>query len=100
MLALESATGRAGSTSHGSRRCDGRVGFAPFIVAPRQIGEQRVAVVLPTLTWQAYNFRDDDGDGSADSWYAAKRVNSVRLGRAVPRSRRAVRVSGITISVF
>ena len=30
----------------------------------------RVAVVLPTLTWQAYNFRDDDGDGTADSWYA------------------------------
>ena len=25
---------------------------------------------FPTLTWQAYNFRDDDGDGSADSWYA------------------------------
>jgi hypothetical protein len=38
-------------------------------------------VVLPTLTWQAYNFRDDDGDGLADSWYAGKRINSVRLGR-------------------
>ena len=25
----------------------------------------RVAVVLPTQTWQAYNFRDDDGDGRA-----------------------------------
>ena len=61
---------------------NGRLGFAPFIVGPRQIGEQRVAVVLPTLTWQAYNFRDDDGDGHADSWYAGKRVNSVRLGRA------------------
>ena len=55
------------------RALDGRMGFAPFVVAPRRIGEHRVAVVLPTLTWQAYNFRDDDGDGSADSWYAGKR---------------------------
>jgi hypothetical protein len=60
---------------------DGRIGFAPFVVSPRWIGEHRVAVVLPTLTWQAYNFRDDDGDGLADSWYAGKRINSVRLGR-------------------
>jgi hypothetical protein len=61
---------------------DGRVGFAPFVVAPRRLGVQQVAVVLPTLTWQAYNLRDDDGDGQADSWYAGKRKNSVRLGRA------------------
>ena len=61
---------------------DGRVGFAPFIVAPRRIGVHRVAVVLPTLTWQAYNFRDDDGDGSADSWYAEGSADRVRLGRA------------------
>ena len=61
---------------------DGRVGFAPFVVAPRHVGVERVAVVLPTLTWQAYNFRDDDGDGSADSWYARKRLDTVRLGRA------------------
>jgi hypothetical protein len=60
---------------------DGRVGFAPFVMSPRRIGEHRVAVVLPTLTWQAYNFRDDDGDGLADSWYAGRRINSVRLGR-------------------
>src|SRR5262249_62435529 len=60
---------------------DGRVGFAPFVVAPRRIGVARVAVVLPTLTWQAYNFRDDDGDGRPDTWYAGKRENSVRLGR-------------------
>ena len=60
---------------------DGRLGFAPFVVAPRRIGERRVAVVLPTLTWQAYNFRDDDGDGLADSWYAGRHANSVRLGR-------------------
>lgn len=27
---------------------DGRVGFAPFVVRPRRLGEHRVAVVLPT----------------------------------------------------
>jgi hypothetical protein len=60
---------------------DGRVGFAPFVVAPRRLGARRVAVVLPTLTWQAYNFRDDDGDGDSDSWYATKWLDTVRLGR-------------------
>ena len=45
------------------RAADGRVGFAPFVVRPRRLGEHRVAVVLPTLTWQAYNLRDLDGDG-------------------------------------
>lgn len=64
------------------RAADGRLGFAPFVVAPRHLGEHRVAVVLPTLTWQAYNFRDDDGDGKPDTWYAGKQENSVRLGRA------------------
>ena len=64
------------------RAADGRLGFAPFIVAPRRIGVRRVAIVLPTLTWQAYNFRDDDGDGKPDTWYADKHLNSVRLGRA------------------
>jgi len=63
------------------RAADGTVGFAPFVVAPHRIGRHRVAVVLPTLTWQAYNFRDDDGDGQPDTWYAGKRENSVRLGR-------------------
>ena len=28
-----------------------------------RLGENRAAVVLPTRTWQAYNMRDDDGDG-------------------------------------
>jgi hypothetical protein len=64
------------------RAADGRIGFAPFVVAPRHVGRHRVAVVLPTLTWQAYNFRDDDGDGRPDTWYAGKRENTVRLGRA------------------
>jgi hypothetical protein len=48
---------------------DGRVGFAPFVVRPQRLGEHRVLVVLPTYTWQAYNFRDDDHDGKGDTWY-------------------------------
>jgi hypothetical protein len=60
---------------------DGRVGFAPFVVRPRHLGEHRVAVVVPTLTWQAYNLRDEDGDGTGDSWYADWREKTVRLGR-------------------
>jgi hypothetical protein len=49
---------------------DGRSGYAPFVVRPRRLGEHRVAVILPTYTWQAYNFRDRDGDGYGDTWYA------------------------------
>ena len=63
------------------RAADGRVGFAPFVVRPRWLGVHRVAVVLPTLTWQAYNLRDEDGDGTGDSWYADWKVKTVRLGR-------------------
>ena len=48
----------------------GRFGFAPFVLRPRRLGQTRIAVVLPTNTWQAYNFRDVDGDGVGDSWYA------------------------------
>ena len=59
----------------------GKVGYAPFVVRPRALGEARVAVVLPTLTWQAYNFRDDDGDGGGDTWYADQREQAARLGR-------------------
>jgi hypothetical protein len=63
------------------RAADGRVGFAPFIVRPKRLGEHRVAVVLPTFTWQAYNLRDDDGDGKGDSWYARWNVHTARLAR-------------------
>jgi hypothetical protein len=49
---------------------DGRVGFAPFVVRPAALGRSGVAVVLPTNTWQAYNFYDVDGDGWGDTWYA------------------------------
>src|SRR5581483_7609252 len=46
---------------------DGRVGYAPLIVRPRLLGVHRVAVVLATQTWQAYNFTDADGNGRGDS---------------------------------
>jgi hypothetical protein len=60
----------------------GRVGFAPFVLRPRRLGEHRVAVVLPTQTWQAYNFRDEDGDHVGDTWYADWHRHTARLGRA------------------
>jgi murein DD-endopeptidase MepM/ murein hydrolase activator NlpD len=59
----------------------GRVGFAPFVVRPRRLGENRVAIVLPTRTWQTYNFRDDDGDGDGDTWYATRGHLQARLFR-------------------
>ena len=58
-----------------------RIGYAPFVLAPRRLGGHRVAVVLPTQTWQAYNFRDDDGNGTADSWYASPGYDRARLNR-------------------
>ena len=60
---------------------DGRVGYAPFIVRPRRLGTQRVAVVLATNTWAAYNFEDADGNGWGDSWYVTGRQRSVDLQR-------------------
>jgi hypothetical protein len=62
-------------------RGDTRVGYAPFVVRPRRLGEHRVAVVLPTYTWQAYNFADADGDGWPDTWYAGWSRRTVLLGR-------------------
>jgi hypothetical protein len=49
----------------------GRVGYAIFVLRPQRLGEHAVAVVIPTQTWQAYNFRDGNGDGVPDTWYAA-----------------------------
>ena len=46
-----------------------RVGYAPFVLAPRRLGEHTVAIVMPTNTWFAYNRRDVDGDGYGDTWY-------------------------------
>jgi hypothetical protein len=60
---------------------DGRVGYAPLIVRPRRLGASRVAVVLSTNTWQAYNFADEDGDGWGDSWYVSDDQRRVDLER-------------------
>jgi hypothetical protein len=57
----------------------GRVGYAPFVIRPKRLGENRVAVVLPTQTWQAYNFSDDDEDGGGDTWYEGG--STARTGR-------------------
>jgi hypothetical protein len=60
---------------------DGRVGYAPFIVRPKRLGTHRVAVVLATNTWAAYNFDDANGDGWGDSWYVTDKNRSVDLER-------------------
>jgi len=57
----------------------GKVGYAPFVLRPHNLGEHRVAVVLSTMTWQAYNFHDDDRNGTLDTWYAGQK--HARLGR-------------------
>ena len=57
----------------------GKVGYAPFVLRPRILGESHVAVVLSTMTWQAYNFHDDDRNGTLDTWYAGQ--PHARLGR-------------------
>jgi hypothetical protein len=41
----------------------------------------RVLVVLPTNTWQAYNFQDVDGNGYGDTWYAGPPNGAVNLSR-------------------
>jgi hypothetical protein len=61
---------------------DGRVGYAPFVVRPAALGATgRVLVVLPTNTWQAYNFQDVDGNGYGDTWYAGPPNRRVDLSR-------------------
>ena len=59
----------------------GKLGYAPFVLRPVRLGERRVLVVLPTNTWGAYNFRDVDGDGVGDTWYADPHYNGVDLTR-------------------
>src|SRR6266550_4308739 len=60
---------------------DRRVGYAPFVVRPPVLGTSRIAVVLPTNTWQAYNFADANGDGWGDSWYVNGAFRSVDIRR-------------------
>ena len=45
------------------------------------VGTSRQLVVLPTNTWQAYNFWDKDGDGWGDTWYAGYPNTSVVRNR-------------------
>ena len=59
---------------------DGRRSFAPLVVRPTA-PQARVAVVMPTSTWAAYNFYDADGDGWGDTWYARWKTNDVDLTR-------------------
>ena len=61
------------------------VAFAPFILRAAVPGVNRIAIVLPTYTWQAYNFYDANGDGKPDSWYGDPKRHSVSLGRPVPQ---------------
>ena len=77
---------------------DGRVGFAPFILRAATPGELRVAVVLPTNTWQAYNLYDADGDGWGDTWYAGGRPPVV-LDPRVSRPRRAAAIPALRLPV-
>jgi len=61
---------------------DGRIGYAPFVVHPVTMGStSRVLVVLPTNTWQAYNFQDVDGNGYGDTWYAGPPNRRVDLSK-------------------
>jgi hypothetical protein len=60
---------------------DGRVGYAPFVVPPKRIGSARVAVILPTNTWAAYDFWDTDGNGYGDTWYNDSGDHDVVLSR-------------------
>jgi hypothetical protein len=66
------------------RSRDGRVGYAPLVVHPSH-PSARTAVVFPTNTWQAYNFRDMNGDGVGDTWYADPSIHTVDLTRPYPR---------------
>ena len=60
---------------------DGRVAYAPFVVRPDPAQRSRVAVVLPTNTWQAYNMYDANLDGRGDTWYAGWLQARVLLSR-------------------
>jgi hypothetical protein len=49
--------------------------YAPFVLRPRRLGTSNVLVVLPTNTWQAYNFEN------GDSWYEHSNVHQIDLAR-------------------
>jgi len=75
----------------------GHLGFAPLVIRPTT-PSSRVAVVLPTTTWQSYNFYDENGDGFGGTWYALwsqRRVDLTRphLRRGVPHRWRSYEVA-------
>jgi hypothetical protein len=47
----------------------------PIVVRPARLGRAPVAVVIPTYSWEAYNWRD------SDTWYACTCVHTVILNR-------------------
>ncbi len=64
------------------RSADDRIGYAPFVLRPPTLGATaRVAVIMATNTWEAYNFYDTDGDGWGDTWYAGRDDLTVSLHR-------------------
>ena len=72
-----STSWRAGSTQPGSKARPVTSGSRRSSFGPT-LPTQRVAVVLPTTTWQAYNYYDRNGDGFGDTWYslwAQKRID-------------------------
>ena len=60
---------------------DGQSYSAPLIIRPHPFGTNRIAVVLHTYTWEAYNHYDADGDGWGDTWYASNDIHTVDLSR-------------------
>jgi hypothetical protein len=60
---------------------DGQSYDAPLIIRPHPFGAHRIAVVLHTFTWEAYNQYDANGDGWGDTWYAANDIHTVDLSR-------------------
>ena len=69
---------------------DGRVGYAPFIVRPRRLGANRIAVVLATNTWAAYNFADRRRRRLGRLLVRHRTPPQRRPEPAVPRLRRAL----------
>ena len=65
----------------------GRVAYALFVLRSPHPGANRVAVIVPTNTWAAYNFADGNGDGVPDTWYRsqAATVACMNARGAAPR---------------
>jgi len=61
---------------------DGQSYDAPLIIRPHPFGANRIAVVLHTYTWEAYNHYDANGDGWGDTWYASNDIHTVDLSRS------------------